>query len=132
MSQENVEVVKRAWEATVRRDYETALGLYDPEVTLEPGFLDNPEEVFRGLDGVREMYQSLLGVFADFTATVEEWIDAGDDVVAILRVSGRGRQSGVPVVSLEAHVWTVRDGKLWRLRIYPTRAEALKAVGLEE
>jgi hypothetical protein len=36
------------------------------------------------------------------------------------------------VVSLEAHVWTVRDGKLWRLRIYPTRAEALKAVRLEE
>jgi ketosteroid isomerase-like protein len=131
VSQENVELVKRAWEATVQRDYETALSLYDPDVTLEPGFLDNPE-VFRGLDGVREVFRNWFGVFADMTSTVEEWIDAGDDVVAILRLTGRGRQSGVPVVSLEAHVWTVRDGKLWRLRIYPSRAEALKAVGLEE
>jgi ketosteroid isomerase-like protein len=31
-----------------------------------------------------------------------------------------------------AHVWTVRDGKLWRLRIYATKEEALKAVGLRE
>jgi ketosteroid isomerase-like protein len=130
VSEENVEVVRLAWEATVRRDYETALSLYDPEVTLEPGFLDSPE-LFRGLDGVREVFRNWFGVFADMTSTVEEWIDAGDDVVAMLRLSGRGRQSGVPVVRLEAHVWTVRDGKLWRLRIFRTREEALKAVGLE-
>jgi len=70
--------------------------------------------------------------FSDLDASIEEWIDAGDDVIALLRVTVRGRKSGVPVEHHEAHVWTVRNGKLWRLRIYETREEALKAVGLEE
>ena len=70
--------------------------------------------------------------FSDLDASIEEWIDAGDDVIALLRVTVRGRKSGVPVEQPEAHVWTVRNGKLWRLRIYETREEALKAVGLEE
>jgi ketosteroid isomerase-like protein len=78
------------------------------------------------------MYQSLLGVFADFTATVEEWIDAGDDVVAIMHIAGRGRQSGAPFERHEAHIWTVRDGKRWRLRINKSRENAVKALGLEE
>jgi len=131
VSRENVEVVRQAWEASVRHDNETVLSLYDPEVEMEwfTHGLDTPT-VYRGLDGVRVAYQDLFGVFADFTATVEEWIDAGEDVVAVLHMVGRGRQSGASVVSHEAHVWTVRHGKLWRLRIFRTRAEALKAVGL--
>jgi len=63
---------------------------------------------------------------------VDEWIDAGDDVIAVLRSLGRGKRSGVPVEQRQSHVWTLRDGKLRRLRIYPSKTEALKVVGLEE
>jgi ketosteroid isomerase-like protein len=133
LSRENVDLVRRAWEASVRHDNGTALALYAPDVeihVLTQGAVDVPV-VYRGLDGVREMYEGMLGVFADFATTVDEWIDAGDDVIAMLRVEGRGRKSGAPFEKLEAHVWTVREGKLWRLRIYPTRRDALEAVGLE-
>ena len=44
----------------------------------------------------------------------------------------RGALVGVAVEPRECHVWTLRDGKLWRLRIYATKSEALEAVGLSE
>ena len=132
MSQENVETVRRAWEAGLHHDNTLALSLYHCEVTGETTIaLDSPT-TYRGVDGMREFWRNALSVFTGFTSTVEEWIDAGDDVVAVLRWEARGKQSGVPVVKREAHVWTIRDGKLWRLRVYESRAAALEAVGLEE
>jgi hypothetical protein len=63
----------------------------------------------------------------------EELIDAGDDVViAVLQLSGRIRGSGEEVKMPETHVWTMRDGKGVDCREYPTKAEALKALGLQE
>jgi uncharacterized protein len=131
VSRENVEIVRRAWEANLRRDNDSALSLYDPEVEIESPFFD-ASGVYRGVDGVREFFRLMLGPLSDWTSTVEEWIDAGDDVIAVIRVSGRGRKSGVPVEAVAAHVWSVRNGKLVRLHIYATREEALKAVGLKE
>jgi ketosteroid isomerase-like protein len=130
VSQQNVEVVRRAWEAALRHENDEIFRLYDPDVEIEVLALDHSGP-YRGLDGVGEWWRSILGAFSLVDSTVEEWIDGGDDIVAVMRMRARGRKSGVPVESHEAHVWTVRNGKLWRLRIYPTRDEALGALGLE-
>jgi ketosteroid isomerase-like protein len=127
VSQENVEVVRRAWEASIRHDNEAVFRLYDPEVEVHDAFYDR---AYRGLDGVREWFRDLVSTFDAMESEVEEWIDAGDDVVAVLRWRGRGKRSGVPVEQRQAHVWTLRDDKLWRLWVYASKAEALKAVGL--
>jgi ketosteroid isomerase-like protein len=132
VSQENVEIVRRATEAHRVRDNETALSLYDPDVEMEIPDFAGTVRVYRGTDGVQAWYRDLLEAVTDFTATVDEWIDGGSEVIAVLRVSGYGRKSGAPFERREAHVWSVRDGKLWRLRTYEDRSEALKAVGLEE
>jgi uncharacterized protein len=129
VSQENVEVVRAAWEAFTRRDNEAVFGLYDPEVEIHDVFYDR---IYRGLDGVREYFREWVSTFDALGSQVDEWFDAGDDVVAVLRSRGRGKRSGVPVEQRQSHVWTLRDGKLWRLRIYASKDEALKAVGLEE
>jgi ketosteroid isomerase-like protein len=50
----------------------------------------------------------------------------------MVRNYGRGKRSGVPVEMLQAHVWTLHDGKLRRLHVYGSRAEGLKAAGLRE
>jgi ketosteroid isomerase-like protein len=63
---------------------------------------------------------------------LKELIDAGGDVVAVTRHYGTGRLSGVAVEALVAYVFTVEAGKLVRLRIFNTRAQALEAVGLRE
>lgn len=129
MSRANVEVVRQAWEAYARRDNEAAFALYHAEVELQSG-IDG--RVYRGLDGVREMFRDWLGVWNDYGTDVDEWVDAGDHVIAVVRSWGRGKHSTVPVELTEAHLWTLRNGKLWRLRIFPTKTEALEAVGLSE
>jgi ketosteroid isomerase-like protein len=129
VSQANVEAVRRAWEAWTRRDNEAVFRLYDPEVEIHDVFYGR---IYRGLDGVRDYFREWVSVFDVVGSEVEEWIDAGDDVIAVLRQHGRGKRSGVPVEQRYSHVWTLRNGKLWRLRIYASKDEALKAVGLSE
>ena len=133
MSQENVEVVRQAWGAFVRHDNEAALALYDPEIEI-----DVRREarlgggVYHGLEGVQRYFRGYVSVFGDVRSEVEEWIDAGDQIIAMVRSYGRGRGSGVPVDMLEAHLWTVRNGKLRRLQTFATKEEALEAAGVQE
>ncbi|MFL5909501.1 MAG: nuclear transport factor 2 family protein [Gaiellaceae bacterium] len=62
-----------------------------------------------------------------------EPIDAGeDDVVAVIRISGRAKLSGVEAELTYAALYTFRDGKIARGREYWTRGEALEAAGLSE
>jgi ketosteroid isomerase-like protein len=129
VSEENVEVVRSAWEAFARHNNAAIFPLYDPDVEINDAFHDR---VYRGLDGVREFVRDWLTTWDEYRSEVEEWIDAGDNVVAILHAWARGKQSRVPVEEHSAHVWTLREGKLWRLRIYRTKADAVKALGLSE
>ncbi len=62
----------------------------------------------------------------------EEFIDLGRDVVVVLRISGRGAQSGVPVDAQIVTVWTIEDGRAVRARAFTSREEALKAAGRSE
>ena len=133
MSEENVEIVRRPWEAYVRRDNEAAFALYDPDVEIDLTGSGFPvADIYHGLEGVRRWNRDWLSAFGEFTAEVEEWVDCGDDVLAMVRWHARGRLSGVPAQMLKAHVWTVRDGRLLRLRVYDSRAEGPKAAELRE
>jgi ketosteroid isomerase-like protein len=129
MSQENVEVVRQAFEASKRHDNETALSFYDREVEIEPLFHDR---TYRGLDGVRAFWGDWLGVMTSYDGEVDEWIDAGDQVIAVMHTWARGKMSGVNVERREAHLWTLQDGKLRRLRVFATKDEALEAAGLRQ
>src|SRR5215218_3320833 len=124
MSEENVQIVRQALEAFMRGDNETALAFYDPEIEMR-GAID-PAKVYRGRDGVIAFFRDWLSAWDSFTAEVEEWIDTGDQVIAIVHDRARGKLSGVDVEQRNAHLWTIRDGKLLRLRIYPSKTEALK------
>ncbi len=62
----------------------------------------------------------------------EEYIDAGDQLVVIVRYRGRGRLSGIEVNDLQFEVHTLRKGQCMRKVEFPTRSQALEAVGLSE
>jgi ketosteroid isomerase-like protein len=133
MSQENVEIVQRAWKAYRRRDNDAALALYDPEIEIDlRSEARVGSGVYHGIEGVQRWLRDLSVAFGELKSEVEEWIDADDQVIAMVRSYGRGRRSGVPVDMLEAHLWTVRDGKLRRLQTFATRAKALEAAGLRK
>jgi ketosteroid isomerase-like protein len=87
---------------------------------------------YRGHEEVRRYLGARLDVFEDVPVEPQELIDAGARVVVVARMSGRGKQSGAPVERTLASVGSLRDGMLVRIRNYPTKAEALEAVGLRE
>jgi len=66
--------------------------------------------------------------------SVEELADAGDRVVALVRYSGRGRESGIKIsgANADAQVWSVRNHQAIRVERYGGTAEAREAVGLSE
>jgi ketosteroid isomerase-like protein len=77
--------------------------------------------------------QDWLDMFDDFRAEPLELIEAGEDkVIAVVRISGRAKLSGVETDLTYAELWTLRDGKIARGRQYFTREEALKAARLSE
>src|SRR5664280_1199158 len=134
MSQENVEIMRRYYEAWFRRD-SSEMGTLDPEIELYP---DPQNEwvglnsVYRGPDGVRDYVRTIEEAVEDYRPQVERLIDAGDKVITLAIESGRGRGSGAEVQSNRtAHVWTLRNRRAIRLDLYNDRADAFKAVGLE-
>ena len=132
MSEENVEVVRRAFDAYHREGLDGMLRYLDPEIewTTTGAFLE--AATYRGHEGVRRYLGAMIDEFDDLRNTPEEFIDAGEQVVVTTRASGRGRLSGAPVELPMAAVSLVKDGRIIRIRNYREKAEALKAAGLSE
>lgn len=135
MSQENVETVRRLYDAIARRDSQAVLALYDPDVEWDMSgypYGDMLERRSRGHEALRAFWRQLYEAWENYEHDCHELIDAGDDVVSIVTDRGRGRASGA-VVEIRAYgVWTIQEGKIVRAVWFPTRAEALEAAGLSE
>ena len=136
MSEENVEVVRRLYDAIDRGDADAVLALYDPEI--EWHFARSPfrnlvrHDVYRGREALREFVRERYeDAWVSVTDQVEELIDADEYVVSVIKTSGRGRVSGAPAEKTHAGVWTIRDGKVLRVD-WMSREEALETAGLSE
>jgi ketosteroid isomerase-like protein len=135
MSQENVEVVKRAREAANRGDIEALLEELDPEVEWHPAMqalLGGEATVYRRHEGVREMFRDFYGAFAELHVAVSRTEDLGDRVVMIGRLRARGKESGAQIESAWGSVTEVKNGKGIRVWTYLDHEEALSAAGLKE
>ena len=127
----NVEVVRRIYEAAAKRDADTIFELYDPEVELDNTRVQvTTGGVYRGHDGLRQMFREWHEAWGDITYDYEELIDAGgEDVVAVVTRHARGRASGVDVERPVALLWTIRNGRAVRVVWFDSRDEALAAAG---
>jgi ketosteroid isomerase-like protein len=135
MSQENVELVRAAWEAWERRDMEALFAFYDPEIVWDQTRYAGGElaALYSGHDGVRRFFREWLAPFESYFAYAEDFIDAGDAVVVSVRQGGRGKLSGADVAMPPyMQVYRLRDGRAVRIEVYANQDEALKAVGLAE
>jgi ketosteroid isomerase-like protein len=132
MSQQNVEVVRQGFDAFSRGGIEAALEAFDPEVEIEyGGLLLDADASYRGYAGVRRLVE-LWAESVVLRTEVEEFVDAGDDVVVILHTGMQGKSSGAESDARSGQVLTVHNSKVVRWRIYSSRSEALQAVGLSE
>jgi uncharacterized protein len=127
MSPEDLETVRRAYEAFARGDLETLTTFLAPDIewrtTPDVPFLGN----YVGLDEFLRAMDEWTGAFEEMTTRVEEMIDVGENVIVGHRMRGRGKDSGVEVDLGIFQVVSVRDGQLTRMHDYATREEALEA-----
>jgi ketosteroid isomerase-like protein len=131
MSLENVERTRSMYDAFNRRDWTAFAALIHEEVVVESR-LAAMEGAYRGHDGLRRWWDSLLGAFPDYTAELEEVRDLGDMTLGHTRGWGHGAASATPVVDPFWHAIRWRDGKCVWWRNCSTESEALAAMAPSE
>jgi len=135
MSRENVEFIHRAIDAFNRQDVAALAGLCadDFEFVSMLSAVDAGDSTYRGPDAWREYFARMHETWAEWRIDDSQVSDAGDgSLVAVVRVAGRGRHSGVVVDRTLGMTYHLREGKIWRMRAYLDPDEALQAVGLRE
>jgi ketosteroid isomerase-like protein len=133
MSQENVEMMRGSEEAFNRRDREAFLAPFDPVAEWHvTGLVVDQKTFYRGREEIWRYVTVLDDQFEDLQVDFKEFFDAGDRVVVIGRMHGRGRTSGAPVDLRWAIVVAFSKGRIVRLDNYAEKDQALEAVGLSE
>ena len=132
MSQENVDLIRGIYDAFAAGDVPGVLARMSPEMVW------NEAENFPYADGnpYRGHEAILGGVFArlgseweSFAAVPEEFLDAGDTVVALGRYRGTFKATGLALDAQLAHVWRVADGKAAAFQQYTDTLQAARATG---
>jgi ketosteroid isomerase-like protein len=134
MSRENIEVVRRVLETPMKPDFSDAElePLFHKDVQLDLTVRGLNPATYEGYAGVRRFVRDLYEIWVEWSAKPPfEFLPAGGDrVVGIYALSGRGRSSGVVVEMPVYNVFTVREGRVVRMKSYRDRPSALEVVGL--
>jgi ketosteroid isomerase-like protein len=134
MSQENVNIVREAFESFLAGDEEKTAQLLDPEVEFH-GTVGGLQEgqIAHGQSEIDQTFESEdLEAWEERRLEPEEFIDAGDDVVVLLHEYRRGKGSGVELETETAVVVAVSGGRVVRIQGYMDRGAALEAAGLRK
>jgi ketosteroid isomerase-like protein len=152
MSQENVEIVRRYFEAVeralaaywqgprsvadslrageVRPEIADAMRYWHPNIEWKSALIGITA---RGYEGTAHGVDQFLDAAQDYRVNVPEVTDLGDSqVLAVMRLAMKGKASDIDVNATIFSIVTVEDGLIIRMDEYLERAEALEAVGLSE
>ncbi len=130
MASDYTELLLEGYDAFNWGDWQWVLDNMDPEFEWVPPPEDPDAAVHRGHDGVRQFWGEWREALGQLRFQVEELIDAGDKVVAVVLRSGIGETSGVEIQDRLVQVFTFRDGKGLRCEEFYDRHRALAAAGL--
>jgi ketosteroid isomerase-like protein len=139
MSQENVELIRRASEALtqalatdnltqVLRDYLDR----DIDWRAAEGAIDDVGGM-RGHDAIRRYVEDWRDHFDNLTLAPHEFVEIDDErVMAVQCLSGCAKHTGIETELTFFVIYTIREGRFVKVREYATREEALEAAGLSE
>jgi ketosteroid isomerase-like protein len=133
MSQDDVEIVQRIFDAFNSEDIDLILSFTHPDFEVEvPADFSAEPDTYRGHDGMRRYWESFQDAMEEIRFQPERLWDAGQAVVVVMHVTAKGRQTAIPVEQRLVGLWTICDRKAMRVRVYGSQSEALRAVGLTE
>jgi hypothetical protein len=132
MSQENVEIVRRAIAAVNARDVDGYLSYCADAVELHTP-VEPIAGTYEGTEGIKRFFADIEDAGPDFRIDIHglEAITA-NSVLASLHITSTGRSSGVPMESRTTNIYDFTEGKIDCIRIFLDHGEALRAAGLEE
>ncbi len=127
---DNVEVMRRGYEAFAARGVDGFLDFIHPEFELvtPPGLALEPQ-TYRGHEGVRRYFDSFYDAVDEIRLEADDFMPVGGKVIVPFRMTTRGRTSGIEASMKAVQVWEIRDGRALRAEIYPTLEKAREAVG---
>ena len=130
---ENVELVRRGYDALARGDFDALFRVLHPEVEMRDAGNFPEAGVYTGHQGVLDFLAQQAPVWDDFRILPERFIPVGDDGVLVLHKQvGRSKITGLQLEAPYAHIWTIRDGLVIQGRTYDSWEAGLEAVGLRE
>ena len=127
MSQENLEVVRRAFATFNARAVDDLVGLSDPDSEWLPFRAQLEGMVYRGHEGIRQWVRDMDDDWVAFRIDPVEFHDRDDRIVVIGHVQALGRTSGVDVDSEAGFLVQLRAGRIVRVVSYSDPAAALEA-----
>jgi ketosteroid isomerase-like protein len=128
MSETNLEVARRGYEAFSRGDFEWIATQMAPEIVWHDASEIPGARRRAGIEEVRAFLESFPRIWDEPRFEPEELHAAGDTVVALVRFSGRGRNSGAEVSRELAHLFELRSGRVERVVTYFDREQAMLAL----
>jgi ketosteroid isomerase-like protein len=133
VSDQNVELHRRLYEAFNARDIDSLIALCDPGITVQSAFAAVSGTVYHGHDGVRSWQGDLAEAWGgDIRVEAEAYFDLGEHALAFDVLHGRGRHSGAEVALPAAAVTRWRDRQCVYFKAYAHREEALGDLGVSE
>ena len=129
MSRENVELVRHAYEAYARGDLPAAASAYSEDTVWDVSRFRPDVETHSGKDELAKNIGSWRETWSEHSFSLEQAVDAGGCVVAVIKESGRGKASGVPVTIRYGQLIRVRNGKIVETVVFSDPKDAFAAAG---
>jgi ketosteroid isomerase-like protein len=124
-----VVAAEATYSALTAGDIDGAMEGFAQDVVFDWSRSNSPYQgVYEGRDAVRRLVEDLRDAFEGLEYFTEEWINAGERLIRVGGVRGRGRGSGAEVRMVGAQVIEFRDGLATSVTLYQDREEALAAV----
>jgi ketosteroid isomerase-like protein len=132
MSEEDVEVMRRAVETFNRGGVDAALPYFDHDIEWvgPPEWLD--DHLYKGHEGLRKLASQWTESFDEYRLDPERFIDTGSSVVVLLFARGRIKGSGLPIDQEGAWICRIANGKAVHVRVYFSWQEGLEEAGMPD
>jgi hypothetical protein len=134
MASENVEGLRAGYEAlTQTGKWPAELMPLDDDFELHQDPVLDDARVFRGSDAPAALLALTAESFSEPAVHAERLVEApAGEVVVFVRITGRGRASGIAIDRRQAHVWRFEERRARVMTVHGSPEEALRALGLDE
>ena len=127
--EQKTEILRRRIEAWNRRDFDTVVQGYHPRIErLDFRAGAGEPFVYYGPEGSLKAFEELFDVFEDLQLYPEEFVELGDRVLMVVRVTGRAKLGDFAFEERHAEIFTFEEGLTTRLEVYRDKEAALAAL----